>query len=84
MSLHLVFSAGGWQSCQALVVPEDAVVLLGDGAYLVHKAAHGGQMFVLQEDLAIRGLDESSEAMAISYTQLVDLTVKHKPVVSWS
>ncbi len=84
MSLHLVFSTLGWQSCQKLVKPEDGVVLMGDGAYLARQLFQHKSVFVLQEDLEVRGLHEQTEVSGISYAQLVELTIQHKPVVSWT
>ncbi len=84
MSLHLVFSKPGWQACQRLTKPEDVVVLLGDGAYLARQAFQHRHVFVLQEDLDVRGIHAHTELRGITYAQLVELTVQHKPVVSWS
>ena len=41
-------------------------------------------VFVLQEDLDVRGIHAHTELRGITYAQLVELTVQHKPVVSWS
>ena len=84
MSLHLVFSTLGWQDCQRLMKPQDGVVLLGDGAYLARQAFQHGHVFVLQEDLDVRGVRDQIQVPGISYDQLVELTIQHKPIVSWS
>lgn len=84
MSLHLVFSTTGWQSCQGRIKPDDGIVLLGDGAYLSMQLDQHNHVFVLQDDLEVRGLTEESRVPGVSYKQLVELTIQYNPIVSWS
>jgi sulfur relay protein TusB/DsrH len=84
MSLHLVFTTAAWQACQDLKKADDGIVLLGDGAYLAGQIDQTERVYVLQEDLEVRGLAEKSKVACISYAQLVELTIEYNPIVSWS
>ena len=83
MSLHLVFSQSGWLSCEVMRAPEDPVVFIGDGAYSArHKIS--GNVFVIAQDLAIRGIHAGADIQPVDYPDLVTLCTQHAPIVSWN
>ncbi|NKB97811.1 MAG: sulfurtransferase complex subunit TusB [Pseudomonadales bacterium] len=75
-SLHLAFSENGLSRCIDRLSEKDQVVLMGDAVYSQNILEH----FVLQEDAEARGIEAGR---AVSYDELVQLTVEHKKVVSW-
>ena len=83
MSLHLIFSAAGWQAAQDRIATDDAVVMLGDGVYVRTMSKASRPPFVMGEDARARGLAVPQEPYSIDYDQLVELCTEHFPVVSW-
>ena len=83
MSLHLVYSAGGWRACQARLGANDSVVLMGDGTYVATTDNSAG-LNVLEQDAHIRGIRVDPAHTCISYDQLVVLCTQHHPIVSWN
>ncbi len=76
-----------------LVSDADAVLLIQNGVllgikgnrYLTALLRSGASVYVLQEDLAARGLIEqiSDRVRVIDYNGFVSLTVKHQQHFSW-
>jgi sulfur relay protein TusB/DsrH len=62
---------------------EDPIVLLGDGVY-AQAAAPADMTVVLADDGLVRGVKTLPELRDVDYSQLVQLTVEHAPVVSWN
>ena len=83
MSIHLVFSKQGWQSCEPLLNADDQVIFLGDGVYVAATATFANVQ-VLNEDLMVRGLSHLERVRVIDYTELVQLCAEHTPCVSWN
>lgn len=70
------------------VLEEDVVVLLAEGSYLVSanelKTIKLANIYVLQEDLQMRGLSGFSEHFkSIEYQELVNLVLKHEKSITW-
>ena len=89
MSLHLVFSVQGLNSCLQRRHPEDIVLMLDDGVYACqqwHLANLPSKMArLLKTDADARGISASQRGAieAIDYDTFVALTENHTPIVSW-
>ncbi len=80
-TLHLVFSRTGHKACRKRCQQYDTIVLLQDGVYA---EIDGRSVFMLESDSIARGVHNRLEnSTLISMDQLVELTSRHKPVVSW-
>ncbi|CNE21838.1 sulfurtransferase complex subunit TusB [Yersinia nurmii] len=76
-----------------LTSDEDAILFLQDGVLATLKDAdvlnillnNSASLFVLENDLAARGLvgQNSDKIPAISYNHFVDLTTKHRQHLAW-
>ncbi len=84
-TLHLVFSPQGLRAAVARVAADDAVLLIADGTYAADGSASIGSqtIYALAEDLHIRGIQPDASITLVDYAGMVELTVKHQPVVSW-
>lgn len=83
MTLHLVFSRKGYESCVARRHPKDPIILFGDGAYALLE--NDIKCLVLGEDAIARGIAvDAHHATSIDYAEVVKLTLNHAPVVSWA
>ncbi len=85
-TVHLIFSAEGLRACEPRRLPTDPLVLIEDGVYALGAAQLGGSLWVLADDLALRGLDLqqlAGESKCCSYSDLVDLIARSHNVVSW-
>lgn len=89
--LHLIFHIS--PAVLARVGKDDALVFLDNAVLrLVKTASHhlllpSNKRYVLADDLAVRGLlaDELITGIEIiDYPALVDLTVQHTPIQTWS
>ena len=78
MTLHLVFSQQGLTACLQRRMPDEPLVLMGDAVYENSKIENGYRLFTYIEQ---RGLPLSRDTL--DYTDLVQLTVMHSPIVSW-
>lgn len=69
----------------ALLNPQDAVLLLGDGIYSAShpdiQALQG--VYAIEEDRIARGLPKHPHISHIDYAAMVTLTEHHHPVVTW-
>lgn len=98
MSLHLVstspWAGDGFEQCRRIVVPGDALLLLGDGVYAAMAggpfAAALGRLtseidvYVLDEDCTARGVRELvSGVEPTDYAGFVALACSHVRSVSW-
>jgi tRNA 2-thiouridine synthesizing protein B len=96
-TLHLI-SASPFQSLTLdnalpLLADQDALLLMGDAAYLLQKSPRSDALleklpvgikgFVLREDVEARGLSETSRFNAIDYEDFVSLCVTYDKVQSW-
>ena len=79
----MVFSATGWWACHKRLLSADTVVLLGDATYLSLQQMDHANICALEEDLNVRGIRGQCVVPVLDYNELVDLTTKHKPIVSW-
>ena len=86
MTLHMLMSsAPHWPEHLApLLGPGDALLLVGDGVYLLPFFSQQANLFVRQRDLEQRGLSLSLPATSLDDAEWVTLTLSHQPVVSWS
>ena len=83
MSLHLVFTLQGLESCLQRRQPAEPIVLLGDGAYALSQSDI--ECFVLREDAAARGITSNGKNIhGIDYAEFVELSTNHNPAVSWA
>ena len=74
-SLHLVYSSQGCERASRLSSAGDDIVLMGDAVYGEIESA-----YALQDDVSARGVSHSKQ---VTYSELVDLSLKHDKVVSW-
>jgi sulfur relay protein TusB/DsrH len=63
----------------------DAMLLIGDGVY---NGSHpdfrlANQVFAIAEDCVARGLDQHSHIQYIDYLEMVALTERHNPIITW-
>jgi sulfur relay protein TusB/DsrH len=80
-TLHLVFSRSGYEACTKRCKAHDPIVLLQDGVYADTRREH---VTVLESDAIARGMHNRLRNIDfISMDQFVELTTRHKPVVSW-
>lgn len=86
MSTHLIFSPAGFDAAAARAEPADQFILLGDGVYTRKTLStdNPAMVFVLEEDLEIRGIDALSSWQAIDYDRFVKLCAACAPIVSWN
>jgi len=83
------------QTCLQFVQKNDAIILIENAVFAAHQCpqltwreSFGGEVkvYVLQEDLAARGLTESDcleFIEVIDYQGFVELVCQHKPIKSW-
>lgn len=88
MSLHLVFSKKGFDTCLARIAEDDVIVLLGDAIYGVAgdtdpEGVPPARIFVLEDDANARGIQLDQTQLA-NYEQVVELATLHNPIVSWN
>lgn len=93
-TLHLVFSEAGLTSCLAICQSDDVIVLFGDATYSHATYSHatynhatyshvsGAGALMLEQDAMVRGLQ--SKGTSVDMNEVVALTIKHSPIVSWS
>lgn len=79
----MVFTASGWRACHERLLGADTVVLLGDATYLSLQKMDHVNICALEEDLDVRGIRGQCVVPVLDYKDLVDLSVQHKPIVSW-
>lgn len=80
-TLHLVFSRSGFDACARRSKPHDSILLLQDGVYA---DVRDERVSVLESDAIARGVHKRlKHADFISMDQFVELTTRHRPVVSW-
>ena len=80
-TLHLTFSIRGLRSCRKRAGHDDVIILLGPAVLAAHENTHP----ILRDDACLYGLGEHPDLVPrmISYVDLVDLTSRFKPIVSW-
>lgn len=80
-TLHLIFSRSGYAACTERCLAGDTLVLLQDGVY----APFGDRpVLALGSDVIARGMsDRLDTTRCIDMTELVNLTTRHQPIVSW-
>lgn len=88
-TLHLVFSEAGLTSCLAICQSDDVIVLFGDATYshatynhATYSHVSGAGALMLEQDAMARGLQ--SKGTSVDMNEVVALTIKHSPIVSWS
>ncbi|HMW49784.1 MAG TPA: sulfurtransferase complex subunit TusB [Cellvibrionaceae bacterium] len=92
MALHVLATlhTDRLASCLASMGPDDYLLLLGDGVYLLQTAeilascqASSRQVLVLTDDLRCRLPNAQPPVPTITYEQWVELSISAGPVVSW-
>lgn len=82
MTLHIILSPSAWP-CP--MTTEDAVLLAGDGVYLLPQLETVPLLYVRTSDLQQRGLSNlPPNAILIDDAHWVQLTLDHTTVVSWN
>ena len=95
--LHLVFKSpsqsSGLAECLAIAAPDDEILLLEDAVITTVKDNHWqlcleakkDRIFVLEEDLKARGLENfvMDGIKSIDIQGFVELTEKHSTQISW-
>ncbi len=86
MSLHLVTTEAGLQSCLIRAATDDPVVLMHAGVYAAVATGVERPMFAISNDVSALGLSDMvpDNVQEISFAQLVDLVAEHSPVVTWT
>lgn len=95
--LHLIFQCQADSSVLDRMAGGDAAVFLANGvlgvlqrnpmADVLSAKLHHHRLYVLSEDMAIRGILPSELTPGlelVDYTGLVQLTVEHDKIVSWT
>lgn len=90
MTLHIVttspFKSSALSDCLDVFGEDDALLLIGDGAYAVQAkpdALTNVTSYVLSPDCEARGLAAQSLATPIDYDEMVLLTVQYNPIKTW-
>jgi len=98
--LHIInkspFEKNALESCLRLATSGDHVLLIEDAVVtaiennrfqsIITSAQQGLTFYVLQPDLAARGLQHKptiNNVISVDYDGFVDLTAEHHPVQSW-
>jgi sulfur relay protein TusB/DsrH len=82
MAVYLVDKPNGKIAAEVAKMDDEAkLVLIKDGVYL-DPSTMPGKVYVMEDDVEIRGLKErlAGKAESIGYPQLVDLIVENKVV----
>lgn len=82
MAVYLVDKPNGKIAAEVAKMDDEAkLVLIKDGVYL-DPSTMPGKVYVMEDDVEIRGLKErlAGKAESIDYPQLVDLIVENKVV----
>ncbi|MCB1687316.1 MAG: sulfurtransferase complex subunit TusB [Halioglobus sp.] len=91
-TLNALPSSAAFGDCLKLLQPGDAVVLLGDGVYAALEdtspcdelRATGVELFILQADALLAGIDRPAEGCnSIGMDELVALTERFPRQLAW-
>lgn len=91
-TLHIIrssaFSSNDLQQALSLASENDRIVLTDDGVYnLNHPLLNKHTphtIYCVEQHLIARGINDNlAAATLISMAQLVELTLTHKPVITW-
>lgn len=84
-TLHMVNRSSALAACLAVAADEDAVLLIEDGVYATLRAPVR-PLHAIEDDIRARGLTSRVDVAItrIGYAEMVELTVKHQPIVSWN
>ncbi|WP_263078966.1 sulfurtransferase complex subunit TusB [Endozoicomonas sp. Mp262] len=91
-TLHLINKPGQpFTLCQQALAPDDSILLIEDGVYLLQAAAEQIKKlactvscYCLETDHLARGVTPSTlPVTAVDYGQFVHLTTEHDKVISW-
>ena len=80
--LHLVSSSEGYSVCKRSLLPDDRVLFLGDGVYVVEQTACK-QTYAILQDVNARGLSLCAGVKGIGYDDFVQLVVSTPSSVTW-
>ena len=83
---HSPFTDSRLDSCLRVCGAEDAILLCGDGAYALHKAAlqaKAVKVYVLAEDMQARNLPLPDWADSVDYPGFVQLSIDYSKVNTW-
>lgn len=81
--LHLVSSSAGFPACKVSLLPNDKVLFLGDGVYVVEETACE-QTYAILRDVNARGLSLCEGVKGIDYDDFVQLVVSTPNSVTWT
>jgi tRNA 2-thiouridine synthesizing protein B len=89
--LHMItrspFQCTSFQECLAVISDTDILLLLADGVYatqILDTLPIKHCCYVIHSDIQARGLKEFPGLHYIDYTDMVDLTEHHRPIITWS
>ncbi len=85
MTLYMLLSDSySLEKLQVVFSTNDSLLLVGDGVYQLPLLASFEQIYVRNKDLLQRGLsaDNYRNVRCINDEQWLELTLKHKPIVS--
>lgn len=76
------------EACLRVASSGDSLVLIEDGVYQASQLVNNPrasslQLFVLQDDVAARGISVPVTVKRIAYSRLVELVCQHQRSVSW-
>ena len=84
--LHIISNPNAISDCTVHLVDNDAVVLIGDGAYAVtgNNLKVSVPVYALESDLVARGILATSNVTPTKMSQFVALVVEHVNSVTWT
>lgn len=91
MCLHSVFQSNrqseGLSNCLAVLQPEDALLLVGDGVYAAFEmATQLPSCYLLADDWQLRAPLQTlpEHIQAIDYPRWVELAIAHSKSITWA
>lgn len=90
-TLHIINSSSAelWREMLRVIQPDDAIVLLADGAYalskpLLQSTLSAQHVFALDSDVTARAMNAHVQnVQVINYGQFVDICTQYQKTVSW-
>lgn len=91
-TLHIIrssaFNSNDLQQALSLASENDSIVFTDDGVYNLNHPLlnehHTHTLYCVEQHLVARGINNNlAAAKLISMAQLVELTLTHKPVITW-
>lgn len=93
-SLHIVnhspYTHSTLSDCLAHIGESDVILLIEDGVYAIQHALYQdtqatspNKIYVLKNDMLIRGVDITPAINTVNYNEMVTLTEHFHPIQSW-